>query len=99
MAVFSPALQASMRSARQQTRRAASFRGSISAKATAASSPREKPATASGRTPFSTRALAQARSMAKRQGCVFRVRESVSLSPAKHCSRVPGRSASTASKM
>ena len=97
MATLLPCEQASISSARRQTRRIASSSASSPENAAAAISPSEKPAQTSARTPCSCSARAQARSTAYRQGWVLSVRDSVSLSPSKHWASVPGRSASAAS--
>ena len=77
------------------TRSAPAWQGSsfwsserIPEKASAEISPSEKPATQSGVIPFSTRALAAARSAVKIHGCVFTVFESSSIVPSKHCFEV-----------
>ena len=91
------AAASAMSSARRHTRAKPSSSSNAPAKVSAATSPRENPATASGRTPRSRRARAQARSTAKTQGCVFAVCDSSSAVPSKHWQEVPGRTASAAS--
>ena len=67
------------------------------ANVTAATSPSEKPATASAATPASRSASAAARSTQNRHGCVFFVTLSSSTGLSKHWAIVPGRICSAVS--
>ena len=74
----------------------ASFRGMEPAKASAAYSPSENPATPSGAMPWAFSAMAAARSAASTQGWVLWVRFRSSCAPSKHRSEMPRPSALSA---
>ena len=60
------------------------------ANASAGISPNEKPAATSALMPAASNALAHARSVKKRHGCVFSVCVSASPGPSKHIASLPG---------